>query len=222
MSQVLDITEHKKADDALNDAKDELERRVRQRTEELQQQVRVTEHERDRLMTLIESMTDGVWFIDAQGHILLANHVAKEHSLEIGLEPETLYGPTSAALLAKVDVTLPDGKPWGWEMLPQIIEGEPLRQKEVRVRNRAGGPTFYRRISANAVKDKEGRIAGAVVVVQDVTAQKRAETEGPGWRSGSANRRRWRPWAPSPGAWPTISTTCLPWCSETPSWPSTI
>ena len=67
---ITDISDLKSAEDALR------------------KEARLVERERDRLMTLIDSMNEGVWFARPDGRIVLANSVAKAQAAEVGMNPE--------------------------------------------------------------------------------------------------------------------------------------
>ena len=59
----------------------------------------------------------------------------------------------------------------------RVFQGDAFHGVEVAVRNSTTGEVFYRRVSANPIWDSEKRLAGVVMVVQDITAAKRAEEE---------------------------------------------
>lgn len=145
--------------------------------ESLRQTAQMVERERDRLMTLIDSMNDAVWFAHADGRIVLANSVAKRQAEQVGLNPDALSGSTSRTLLSQVELSTADGKPLGMEPLMKVFQGERFQGVEIAIRNRKTEKLFYRRMSANPIFDNEKRIEGVIAIVQDITAEKRAEEE---------------------------------------------
>jgi PAS domain S-box-containing protein len=168
------MEELRKSGEKLEAVKGELEERVRDRTLELRKQADLMQDERDLLKTVIESMSDGVWLVDGRGRILLRNAVAKEQAREIGMEVDSLSGPD---LLSQVDVSTLDGKPVGMDLLARVLQEKRVPPVEIRLTHKSGGPVFFRRISASRVIDRENHFTGAVVVVHDITALKRAEEE---------------------------------------------
>ena len=174
LGAIRDITDRKAIEEELTRIRDRLEVKVHEGTAELARQTHLIEFERDRLVTLIDSMNDGIWLADAGGKILLTNRAARKLTAQVGLDPGNPYG---AEALSKVDVFTLDGKPIGIEMLGRVLQGSSVRMLEIGVRNRASGDTFYRRLSANRVTDRDQRVLGVVVVIQDITDQKRMEEE---------------------------------------------
>ena len=59
----------------------------------------------------------------------------------------------------------------------RVFQGEAFHGVEIAIRNGTTGEVFYRRVSANPIWDSEKRLAGVILVVQDITAAKRAEEE---------------------------------------------
>jgi PAS domain S-box-containing protein len=146
--------------------------------ESLRKEAHAVERERDRLMTLIDSMNDGVWFADTDGRIALVNAVAKLQSEEAGLDTDTLSQSTPFSPLSRVDILTPDGeKPFEMEPLMRVFQGEPFREVEMAVRNRTTGEVFFRKVSANPILDRKKRVEGVITVVRDITAEKRAAIE---------------------------------------------
>jgi PAS domain S-box-containing protein len=133
--------------------------------------------ERDRLMTLIDSMNEGVWFTHADGRIVLANSVAKSQAAEVGIDPDALLQSQWSSLLPQIDMFAPGGTSLQMKPFLRVFRGKPFHGAEIALRNRTTGEVFYRRISANPIFDSGKRVEGVITVVQDITAEKRATDE---------------------------------------------
>jgi PAS domain S-box-containing protein len=146
-----DITERKKAE------------------EELQQQKGAVQQERDRLSSLLNSITDEVWFADPQKKLTLANPSAiKEFQLDsLGINDVE-------NIAASFEVYRPDGTPRPVEEAPPLLalKGEILKNQEEIVKTPNHPEVRYRQVSAAPVRDKEGNIIGSVSVVRDITELK--------------------------------------------------
>ena len=133
----------------------------------------VVQQERDRLSSLLNSITDEVWFADTEKKFILANPSAiKEFKLESSL------GSTDVENLAAAsEVYRADGSPRPVEEAPPLraLKGEIVKNQEEIVRTPSSGELRYRQISAAPVKDAVGKIIGSVSVVRDVTESKKVE-----------------------------------------------
>ncbi len=153
-SVVSDITERKRAE------------------EKKEALMSAVQNEKSILSTLIDSITDEVWFADAQGRFILANPAALQ---EFGLD---LDRPIEVKALAKnLEVFRPDGSPRPIEEAPSLraLSGEVVKNQEEIVRTPSTSELRYRQVSAAPVRDPSGRILGAVAVVRDITEHKNAE-----------------------------------------------
>ncbi len=129
--------------------------------------------ERDRLSSLINSISDEVWFADEQGKFTLANPSALR---EFGFE-SVVNGVDVADMTSTLEVFQPDGSTRPAEEAPPLraLKGELVRNQEEMVRTPFGGKLRYRQVSASPVRDVNGRIIGSVSVVRDITKRKEAE-----------------------------------------------
>jgi len=129
------------------------------------------QREKDRLSSLINSISDEVWFADTQKNFTLANPAALK---EFALDNDSVDIEKFAASL---EVYRPDGSPRPIEEAPPLraLKGEEVRNFEEMVRTPGTGEVRYRQVNSNPVRDTSGNIIGAVSVVRDITARRQAE-----------------------------------------------
>ncbi len=151
---MLDITEHKKSE------------------EEAQRLSAVVQQEKDRLSTLIDSISDEIWFADAEKRLVLMNRAVFD---------EFDVGPGEIAEVEKIsahyEVYRPDGTPRPVDEAPPLraLKGEVVKDQEEIVKTPATGELRYRSVNASPVMDAGGDIIGSVSVVRDITDRKEAE-----------------------------------------------
>ncbi|RJQ53181.1 MAG: PAS domain S-box protein [Actinobacteria bacterium] len=124
------------------------------------------------LQALVDTIPAGIIVSDAGGNIVLTNEIAR-HLLG-GAATGTAYGPKGSYTLHR-----PDGSAFPAEELPlpmAIDRGRSTRDVEILVRYERGGS---RVISAagRPVRDTEGRLLGAMAVMEDVTDRRRVAEE---------------------------------------------
>jgi PAS domain S-box-containing protein len=130
------------------------------------------EDEKTKLTSLINSITDEVWFADTSGKFTIVNPLAlKRFNLAKDQEFEV-------DKLAKSLVVLrPDGSVRPVEEAPPLraLLGEVVINQEEIVQIPETGEFRNRQVNASPVKDAEGTIIGSVAVVRDITERIRAE-----------------------------------------------
>jgi PAS domain S-box-containing protein len=178
--------QRRRSREALKEAYDELEQKVEQRTNELARANTILrkevierkkaqdaiKEEKDRLVALINSITDEIWFADAQGNFTLQNEAALR---EFGMD---LSGTVNVEEVAKgLEVYYPDGSPRPIEDTPSLraLKGEIIRNSESIVRTPSSGELRHRQVSASPVRDANGNIIGSVSVARDITELKKME-----------------------------------------------
>ena len=148
-------------------ARKQVEAKARQLQETLAQ-------EKERLVALINSVSDEIWFADTQGQFTLVNPSSK---LEFRLQGDAAVDVRKLA--SSLEVLRPDGSLRPIEEAPPLraLKGETLRNQEELIRTPSTGEMRYRQVSASPVRNGAGHIVGSVSVVRDVTEKWRIEQE---------------------------------------------
>jgi PAS domain S-box-containing protein len=155
----------REANDELGRIKAELERRVEQRTAELQR-------EREQLRVTLGSIGDGVITTDAEGRVVFLNEVA---------EQLTCWGAREAQDLPLEEVFLIVN-----ETTREQVENPAMRSlREGKIVGLANHTILIARDgserpiddSAAPIRDQQGTILGSVLVFRDISERKRAEQE---------------------------------------------
>ncbi len=151
----------------------ELETRIRAE-EEIKRLLASIREERDRLDSLISSISDEIWFADKNGRFVLANPTAMR---EFGIDATP--GIEVEKFAESLQVFRPDGTPRPAEEAPALLSlaGNAVRNLEEIVRIPASGELRYRQVNSSPVRDAGGNITGSVSVVRDITELKRAEED---------------------------------------------
>ncbi len=188
-----DITERKRVELALRQAKEELEIRVAERTADLrtanermkralgrqidaEQALRQSEA---RFRDLVELTSDLVWEVDAEGMYTYVSPRVREF---LGYEPAEVLGKTP------VDLLPPEDRP-GFEALFREIRDRRLPVRFLENRNlRKDGRLIELETSASPFYDRQGELAGYRGIDRDIGERKRAEAERE--RLAEAARRR--------------------------------
>jgi two-component system, sensor histidine kinase len=149
---------------------DVTERRCAQ--DDVQQLLIAARAEKEWLSLVLKSITDEVWFTDAQKRYKLANPSALR---EFGLS--SVEGLSVEAVLATMVVLRADGSPRPIEEAPLLraLAGETVRNEEQIVVSPRAGQLRHRQVSSAPVRDVSGEIIGSVSVVRDVTERVLAE-----------------------------------------------
>jgi len=160
-----DIDDYKRAQQALEESRLQLESRVQERTLELEQSNTL-------LNAILDSMGDGVICVNDKYEHVLINQAARRLLGDLPQHPAPaqraeifgIYHPDKNTLFSKEE--LPLGR---------ALRGESCDNVEVFGHN--SGVREGRWLSCNSrpVKDSSGHLRGAVLVLHDITQRKRAE-----------------------------------------------
>jgi len=127
--------------------------------------------EKDRLASLIDSMSDEVWFADMQKQFTLVNPAALK---AFGLESPPV---DVRKFISEFEVFLLDGSRRPVEECPvlSVLQGEAIRNQVIVVKTPVFEEMRYRQLNTNPVRDAHGNVIGTVSVVRDITEQKQME-----------------------------------------------
>lgn len=147
--------------------------RARQEMEELARQ---TAAQARQFQAILAAISESVWLFDADGNVQFINDATAR---QLGVEPAPEVLAKLSDLGRTVDLFRPDGTPIVGpdRHLARALRGETLVGEEFLFRPPGGGPLRWTRASAAPVRDREGRIVGAVFSASDVTEQKEAQAE---------------------------------------------
>lgn len=117
------------------------------------------------LATLLESMPEAVFVIDADGFILEANQAAERMSGIPRSKLMKMKGVDIAKLVVDQSGPLPDSSQWA---ISRALRGEIVRQERRRIVLR-NSEAVEALVSANPIREQDGQIVGALIIVRDVT-----------------------------------------------------
>jgi PAS domain S-box-containing protein len=159
--QVALAVERKRADEALHRAHDELERRVAERTEALQESETL-------LQALVQTIPDLIWLKDTAGVYLYCNPMF-----------ERLYGAAKKDIIGKTDYDFVDGEHADFfreHDRKAIAAGMPIRNEEWLTFADGGYRALFDTVKTPML-DAGGKVVGVLGIAHDLTERKRAEAE---------------------------------------------
>jgi PAS domain S-box-containing protein len=172
---------HSRTDRALQDAHATLERRIRERTEDLinankDLQMEIMERRMAeanlgqtemRFRTLIETIPHGIQEIDTDGVIIFANPA---HADIYGYTPDELVGKSIFDLAADTDAAQRLNA-----HLAYLMDEQPHPSPWFGKDRTKEGRTIDTQVDWNYKRDARGRVSGLTMVISDITHRKRAE-----------------------------------------------
>lgn len=163
-----DISDYKRIQNDLAEAKEQLEERVRERTAQLAAS-------EEKYRTLVETSSDWIWELDPQGCYTFVSSRVQDI---LGFEPGELLGHRLADLLTAPPplegVEVANSK--AHELLRFLKQGQAYHNVEYAVRHKNGNAVVLES-SGVPVRDASGALAGFRGVDRDITQRRKAESE---------------------------------------------
>ena len=182
---VREVTERKKAEDAVRQLNKDLENRVEERTSQLEATIAELKskqedlrHSEEIFRLLVEGVRDyAIFMLGPDGRVISWNEGAERIQ---GYEAPEVVGEHFSVFYAPDDVDR--GLP-GEELRVAAIEG---RFEEDGLRVRKDGTLFQADVVISALRDEAGNLRGFSQVTRDITARKEAE------EALRSSLRKWR------------------------------
>jgi PAS domain S-box-containing protein len=165
-----EIAQREKAEEALRQAKTQLESRVEERTAELTQAMQNLRDSEKRYRQLVGSLPAAVYTTDAEGRVTLYNEAA---AVLWGRRPEV----GKDVWCGSHRIYNPDGTPLAVDECPMAVtlrKGHSVRGQEIII-ERPDGVRRNVLPYPDPIRDGAGRIVGAVNMLLDITESKLAE-----------------------------------------------
>src|SRR5882757_5930052 len=160
-----DITEQRELEQALRVSRDELERKVTDRTAELSRTNEI-------LSSILSNMGDAVIVADKGGNFLVFNPAAERMFGKGAMHMPTAEWSHNYGLYLPDKVT-----PFPHDQLPMVrsIRGEDVDNIEIFVRHEKAPHGLWTRITGRPLRDASGELLGGVVVCRNLTRVKEEE-----------------------------------------------
>jgi PAS domain S-box-containing protein len=160
-----EITERRRAEEALAKAHDELELRVAERTEAVRQSESL-------LRTVVDTLPIGVWITDREGRVIVSNPAGRQ------IWPGAKAGGNDPSRELKgwwADSGQPV-KPGEWGAGPAVTRGETSLNEEIEIECPDGTHRFVLH-SALPIRDGRDEIIGGIIIDQDITRRRFGESK---------------------------------------------
>lgn len=166
-----DITSRKGLEDALKKSRDELEIRVRERTAELVRANEALSRSEKLTRIVLDMMPIGVWLVDATGKIVEGNPAGRRiwaGARYVGIDQYGEYKGWRVGTGKRIE-------PEEWAAARAIRNGETSIDEEIEIECFDGTHKIILN-SALPIRNERQKIAGAIIVNQDITERKEIET----------------------------------------------
>ena len=168
----IDITNVKRAEEALREANETLEHRVFERTAELAAARALAVDEKNRLEAVMEALPVALSIVDERGGVIKSNKMFE--ALWGTPLPGTKEIADYAAYRAWWAGTGQPVRPEEWGAARAVIDGETVLGQMIEIESFEGSRKVVMN-SAAPVRDAAGKITGSAVAIQDITDLKQTE-----------------------------------------------
>lgn len=150
--------------------KRQAEAALRESEQRLRAALETSEKTLAQLRAILDSMTEGLYIVDRDGHPVMINRVLQD---ALGVDPQSILEEERA----QFDIFDLNGAVLPREQWPttRVLKGETIKHCELRVRRRTPGNEWILRYNGAPVRDKDGTVMMAVLTIEDITAAKHAE-----------------------------------------------
>ena len=144
----------------------------KQAEKEREQLLGIIQQKKDRVVSLIDNITDEIWFADFQKNFTLVNPSGRG---EFGMRDDEEIKVEK--FVSNLDIYRPDGSLRPIEESPALraLRGEIVTGHEHIVRIPPNGELRHQQINSSPVRDPKGNIIGSISVVWDITEIKKTE-----------------------------------------------
>lgn len=138
---------------------------------EIQDLMKSLQLEKDKLQTLVNSIPESVWFVNADGKLELVNQTVIDETDVVSSNAEDIEKIASTYTVLRAD-----GSPSARSISPpaRALRGEFVRNEEETV-ILPDGRVKVRQVSASPVRDADGNIIGSVAIARDITERKKSD-----------------------------------------------
>jgi PAS domain S-box-containing protein len=162
-----DITARKQAEEALRQSRDQLEKRVAERTADLAQANEALANAQRLLEAMLDNIPDRIYLKDTQGRFMQCNRAVAQR---VGVaDPKQVVGKTDFDFYPREKA-----EEFYQDEQRIIRAGEPLLNKIEQVA-KPDGETTWSSVTKVPLRDKDGKVVGLVGISRNITEQKRAE-----------------------------------------------
>ncbi len=164
VSAFIDITERKKAEEALKKLHDNLERLVEERTSQLEKAYSSLKESEEKYRNIVETAIEGIVIVDAE---FRATYINKRMEELLGYKQEEISGKST------LDFTDEEGK-----AITNLKQNRVSQDTNVTCElklKRKDGSSLWVLVSSKSIFDKDGNFAGALSMLTDITERKKAE-----------------------------------------------